>query len=535
MLPLSTVEKPSFKNMLLNHARGNDIQVINRRRLKQEITEMKKNKVQSLKDLFEKQAYLCTTADIWSTRNKSYLGMTAHFIDNEYTRQSFILACQRIRFKHTYDVIAKEIYEIHNRYSIVSKVTHTVTDNASNFMKAFKIFHSDGVSDKVNIDNVNIDKDNDLDDVSSDEEVMFDNKFQEKISDFRVIDSDSESDKDDVILPQQIKCFSHSLNLLATTDALKATDNASYKKNYYSAFSKASALWNALSRSTYASDEAEEICKSKFKIPNKTRWNAYYDAVKKILEKKTDINNLMEKLSIAKFKTSDILFFEEYIQVMQPVANALDLLQTENNMYLGFVLPTLLIIQHKLEVQNLNYCRNLRLVLLEGIQSRFGYILNFKNSECKTYLLASISHPKFKLGWLSKSDDGSKQFCIDCFVSEAEKFLNGNVSDSDTSRTSSDEFFSMFKSPVESAGTQNTISNKVKVQCLSYLDNKEKNLTMLNMYPVVKEMFYKYNTTLPSSAPVERMFSVGGQIMTPRRNRLSDEMFEMLLFLKGNT
>jgi hypothetical protein len=39
---------------------------------------------------------------------------------------------------------------------------------------------------------------------------------------------------------------------------------------------------------------------------------------------------------------------------------------------------------------------------------------------------------------------------------------------------------------------------------------------------------------LASSDAVERVFSVGGSILRPSRRRLSDKLFEMLLFLKCN-
>ena len=39
---------------------------------------------------------------------------------------------------------------------------------------------------------------------------------------------------------------------------------------------------------------------------------------------------------------------------------------------------------------------------------------------------------------------------------------------------------------------------------------------------------------IPSSAPGERLFNTGGQILTPRRNGLTDEHFEMLLMLRVN-
>ncbi|KAF0704897.1 putative nuclease HARBI1, partial [Aphis craccivora] len=78
--------------------------------------------------------------------------------------------------------------------------------------------------------------------------------------------------------------------------------------------------------------------------------------------------------------------------------------------------------------------------------------------------------------------------------------------------------------------------NLASVQGLSYLNSKKKDgkdLIILDHYPIVRHIFFKYNTTLPSSAPVERLFSNGTQILTPRRNRLSDKTFEMLMCLKS--
>ena len=58
--------------------------------------------------------------------------------------------------------------------------------------------------------------------------------------------------------------------------------------------------------------------------------------------------------------------------------------------------------------------------------------------------------------------------------------------------------------------------------------------SMLNQYVHVKQVFIRYNTPIPSSAPVERLFSVAGLIRTAKRNRLSDHMFETLVLLKAN-
>ena len=48
------------------------------------------------------------------------------------------------------------------------------------------------------------------------------------------------------------------------------------------------------------------------------------------------------------------------------------------------------------------------------------------------------------------------------------------------------------------------------------------------------DLFIKYNTPLPYSAGVERVFSAGGDILRPRRDALASPDFHRRVFLKGN-
>jgi hypothetical protein len=47
-------------------------------------------------------------------------------------------------------------------------------------------------------------------------------------------------------------------------------------------------------------------------------------------------------------------------------------------------------------------------------------------------------------------------------------------------------------------------------------------------------LLLKYNVLIPSSAPVERLFSFAGMIVRPHRICMSDKIFEQLLLLKNN-
>lgn len=75
--------------------------------------------------------------------------------------------------------------------------------------------------------------------------------------------SPTESSLGDICLPTHIRCSSHTLNLVTTTDAdrymASLPKNSLFKTTYRRTMEKATALWNKISRSRVAADECDQI------------------------------------------------------------------------------------------------------------------------------------------------------------------------------------------------------------------------------------------------------------------------------------
>ena len=64
-------------------------------------------------------------------------------------------------------------------------------------------------------------------------------------------------------------------------------------------------------------------------------------------------------------------------------------------------------------------------------------------------------------------------------------------------------------------------------------ESQSKGIATLLSNTTLRELFVKYNTAIPSSAAVERLFSLGKDVLKPRSG-VSDEHFEMLVFFLNN-
>lgn len=67
-----------------------------------------------------------------------------------------------------------------------------------------------------------------------------------------------------------------------------------------------------------------------------------------------------------------------------------------------------------------------------------------------------------------------------------------------------------------------------------YLNSPSNDISMLPYYPNVMKVFFEYNTPMPSSTHVKRLFSTGMSEMAVKRYNLCDELFEKLVLLKQN-
>ncbi|XP_058601183.1 uncharacterized protein LOC131520737 isoform X2 [Onychostoma macrolepis] len=346
-----------------------------------------------------KAAYIATTTDCWTARRRSFIGITAHWLDPcSFERHSVALAFKQLKGSHTFDLLACAMHDIHTEYGICAKIVRTTTDNGSNFIKAFHVFGPD--------ENNNVTTEEVTEKVTTQEEGEDDDPGEMEVE---FIDVAAILDEDDGLqyqLPKHHRCACHLLNLVSTVDVNNANRSESYKKLSRSSFSKCQALWNKTSRSTIAAEVVEEHCKLQLLQPNATRWNSFYLAVERIVRILKDqgegaMRAVCAALKVPMYSPAEMAFLGEYTTTMNPVAKATNILQGDSNIQMGWLLPTITTLITKLEKTraSLRFCKPLVDALLDGLTKRFGNMMSDPE-----LVAAAIIHPKFKTSWTSDED-----------------------------------------------------------------------------------------------------------------------------------
>lgn len=325
--PFRIVQSESLKNLLCSVA-GRGVQMPSVYKIMAALdlrfSEMKIKLIAVLGN----QQTVCLTADIWTHMRKSFLGISLHYIDEKWQRQSYILAFRYLNKRHTYDYLARVLNEIMVEYNLPNeKVSHIVTDGGSNFCKAFNVYGrntdfsqtlmslelnqgEDRIEESDNAEANNLLEGRSEDALESEAQAVIE---ESNIEGYQIdLTSDPEDIDIDIVLPPQMRCFAHLLNLIGKVivfltfffekyffyslfrigkaDFLQELEQCTQSYNFFmAAYSKLKVFWNKAARSTHVSAKIKELMKCAIVTPTQTRWNSEWDAMKDAHDKRVGV------------------------------------------------------------------------------------------------------------------------------------------------------------------------------------------------------------------------------------------------------
>lgn len=460
--------------------------------------------------------YVCTTADVWTADGRSFFGMTCHWIDaGSLERKSAALGFARLPGRVAHDAIAGRIHDLHESYGIEGKVQTTVADNGSPLVSVFREFAleaTDGATD---------------DDVG-----FYENVGAALGGAGAALEGEPVQDML-VFLPAVQRCASHTLELVVGEDFRRAVLQGPMCQLHYSAMAKVAAIWTKCHRLRVAADAADDIRKMPLAVPAMARWAAEYNVVQKVVSMgERELAKLSTRLEVAHMQPEEAAFLAEYVTALHPLAFALELFQAEQKCYLGLVIPTVLSLKNKLSEQRdaASYLGEVIGAVVAAIDERFQGL--FASAEAR---FATATTPQFRLWWMNASE---REDMCSLLAAEAGGVDPACVAEAEPGRChrlsaieSEDDFFSYGPAKPAVQIQQRSAMEEVR----RYVEGTGKSLECLQDFPRVKQLFLRYNTTLPSTAPLQRLFSQKGNLATSQRNFLTDDYFEHVQLLRYNS
>ncbi|KAH0630547.1 hypothetical protein JD844_013708 [Phrynosoma platyrhinos] len=533
IVPLQTVGKPTFLALVrLGLPKNLTIMCVNtlRDRIEKRVASMR----ETLTSRMGVVSHVATTTDCWTDGKRRFLGVTAHWISPTTLKREFgALAFKHLKGCLTYSVLVKALRDIYVQYGIHDKVVCMTTDNGSSFVKAFQVFRTKELAGAAG----SIVDDNDVNQEQSEMEFV-------PISE--ILDTGNQAEENapelDSKLPPHHMCASYILNLVATHDVEAMISDSSqgsplgpFRKHFCTLMRKCRKLWSKQNNSMQIAEYIYEQCGMYLTVPKKTRWKAVFEALmqlnKLLSTVPLKVDAIMERCSLARITADECLVLQEYTEIMGPLALSLDILQRENGMFMGYLLPTIHSLDRKLQgLENkpvpYTHCLPLLRGVREALRKRFAGIW-----ENKKLLLAACLHPRFKLDWLdsAQTDRSAVEALLKAELKGAVTEITEGSSEEDQERDNGLlDFFDI--RPQQGK----LIADLAEEEISKYLKTPSRELSSLLAFPSIQQSFLKYNTGMPSSAAAAHLFCRDGNVMTVERHSLPDDIYEHLILLKQN-
>jgi len=366
----------------------------------------------------------------------------------------------------------------------------------------------------------------------------------------------------------RLSCFAHTIQL-CIRDGLK---NVIYMSRV---LDKCQTLAKFAHKSSKMADLLDEMNKHINKITI-TRWNSEYMLIKSFLsigkQDLESITKLMDDNTI-KFSNNDFIILQEIIDILEPFYEISIKCQAEMIVTASLVVPSIVhLISHLRDMKETNLLFSTKLVgqLQSSIEKRFAGIIHRLNQvdveendpfNDPLYFMATVLDPSFKFFWIrdlklpANVENRLKQSVIQLILDEISKDTTTSSVQSHDSNSSSSSLSTTATLCLSSTSKvvkrrklfiyndSNDDSNHIlpldpATELEAYLNDpvrsKFAEYWFHSQMSLLKKLVVRIFSVQASSAPIERVFSHAGLILSSRRTNMSEHLFKDLIFLRVN-
>ena len=386
------------------------------------------------------------------------------------------------------------------------------------------------------------------------------------IGNFQIVNIENDDDDDDELMdhddPSRIRlsCFAHTLQL-CVRDGLKNAPHVS------KLLGKCQTIAKYSHKSSKIADLLEQLNRSIHKM-NLTRWNSEYLLIKSIYSiGKNDLQIITSAMDDpVKFSNNDFSTLEEIINILEPFYEITVKCQAETVVTASIVVPSIVhLTSHLRDIQeDTSFCSKLIQQLHESITKRYSGIIKRLNLldvdkddpySDPLYFMTTVLDPSFKFYWSKdlklsmQMENRLKQHIIQLIIDEMNKDskkpesdLNPVNSTSTTTYNNSTpkpkrrKLFNYDETSMDDSNDSSTLDPAVELD--AYINDPVR--TKFSYYwfhsqlNILKKLVMRLFSVQASSAPIERVFSHAGLILSAKRAKMNESLLRELVFLNVN-
>ncbi|CAH1979160.1 unnamed protein product [Acanthoscelides obtectus] len=495
--PFSIVEDEGFKNFVA--ALAPDYSLPGRKYLSDSLLHEMYNKCyESTREQMNQVKKICLTTDHW-TSTANYMGITAHFIDEDFKLRSKLIKCIKFEGEHTAVQIAAEMKRTAEEWSLLDKILIVITDNASNITNAVT------------------------------KELMW----------------------------KHFGCFAHKLNLVVRSALKSETLIIEKVKTIVNHFKRSPQATEKLLKAQRQLGNDNPLCVIQ---DVETRWNSTYHMIQRLVKIQEAIRSTVANLNAPKINMlseTEWKICEEICILLKPFEEATLEVSGENyltgSVIIGIARGLNSVTKKAI---NLNYCENSTNFadqLVAGLEQRFPDL-----EKSRTIGVCTFLDPRFKLYIFENQEhaqDIKKQVInlvtaiINVKTAEAstgrqQPRLEAKKETDNSTEKNVLSYWAEFDNKMADLIPKGTATSQAILEVDRYCNDtiiSRKDDPLLwwknnqQLYPNLADLARKQLCMVATSVPCERLFSRSSLIISDRRTRLSATKVNKLLFLNANT